>query len=123
MDPCLEDRRSNAFAKVLASADVDVEETTKDTVMQQVRDVCKMAVSEGPVAATMIALATLLILLLVRPPFVLKFEQDQRRPWRGCTRISWSSVGVTVALVAFTPLLIRFIVARRGGVSSPSSSS
>ena len=48
------------------------------------------------------AVAALAIVLVIRPPFVLLFEHDSRRPWRGKMQISWFStlVAVLVTLVA-----------------------
>ena len=110
MDLHLEDRRANAFCQVLAS--VDAAEAQQPAIMGSFKQACHKAVSETPLLLISLAVAALCILLLVRPAFVLKFEQDQRRPWRGCTRISWCSVVVAVLLVAVAPLLLRFIMTR-----------
>lgn len=110
MECRLEDRRNAEFARALATADVAIPEPEATPVAQQLRRACRRVVSEGPVTILALALTALALLLLLRPAFVLKFEQDQRRPWRGCTRISWSSVAVAVALVALMPLLLRFVM-------------
>jgi len=113
MDARLEDRRSCAFSRVIAATTEDAEvEAVQAPVLQQFRAVCRRALSETPLTIAVLALATLAVLLVVRPPFVLRFEQDQRRPWRGTTSLSWSSVAVTVFLVALAPLVGRFVLAK-----------
>lgn len=109
MDLRFEDRRENAFCQVLASADAEAQ---RPAIMGSLKQACYKAVSETPLLLISLAVASLCVLLLVRPAFVLKFEQDQRRPWRGCTRVSWCSVVVAVLLVALTPLVLRFIMSR-----------
>jgi len=118
MDPRLDDRRGNAFYKVFASTDLEPE-IQEPAVIERVKQVCQKAVSETPFLLVLLATAVLCTLLLVRPPFVLKFEQDQRRPWRGCTRISWFSVAVTVGLGSIAPLLLRFVMSRGEGGAQP----
>lgn len=98
-----EDRRSLEFSRALAA---DMEEPMP--VMAQVHAAWRRTASEGPLLILLLAFATLALLLIVRPPFVLKFTQDQKRPWRGCTHLSWPSVLVTVALVAATPVALKF---------------
>jgi hypothetical protein len=110
MDLRLDDRRGNAFSQVLAS--IDAAEAQQPAVIGSFKQACHKAVSETPLLLISLAVAALCLLLLVRPAFVLKFEQDQRRPWRGCTRVSWCSVVVAVLLVALTPLLLRFVMSR-----------
>ena len=111
MDLRLDDRRGNAFYQAFASTEAEPE-VRQPAVIEQVKQACQKAVSETPVLMTLLSAAVLCTLLLVRPPFVLKFEQDQRRPWRGCTRISWLSVAITVLLVSLAPLLLRFVMSR-----------
>jgi len=113
----VDDRRSNAFSQAIASSQMEPE-VQPQPVIQQVKMACQKVVSETPILLAILATATLFTILLVRPPFALKFEQDQRRPWRGCTRISWSSVAVAVFLVSFSPLLLRFIMTRGRAAAS-----
>jgi hypothetical protein len=44
--------------------------------------------------------AAVLILLVLRPPFALRFQHDARRPWKAYTAVSWTSVLLTAALAA-----------------------
>lgn len=117
MDLRLEDRRENAFCQVLASVEAAEAQAQQPALMGTLKQACHKAVSETPLLLVSLAAAALCVLLLVRPAFVLKFEQDQRRPWRGCTRVSWSSVVVAVLLVATAPLLLRFVMSRNAGAA------
>ena len=110
MDIHPEDRRGNAFCQVLAS--VDAAEAQQPAIVGSLKQACYKAASETPLLIISLTASVLCVLLLVRPAFILKFEQDQRRPWRGCTRISWYSVFSTLMLVAFVPFLLRFVTIR-----------
>ena len=61
--------------------------------------------SRASCALAVAALATLLLLLL-RPPFALRFEHDSRRPWRGSARVAWSSVAVAAAVTVALALAL-----------------
>ena len=54
----------------------------------------------------MLAVVTLLVL---RPPFVLLFEHDARRPWKGSVRMSWFAVSFatlcTLAVAGCLPIM------------------
>jgi hypothetical protein len=58
------------------------------------------------------ALLAVCLLLVIRPPFVLIFEQDARRPWRGSTRVSWFALAVaalvTALLAATLPVIATY---------------
>ena len=116
MDLRIDDRRSNAFSKVFASTETEPQ-VHHQPVIQQVKLACQKAVSETPILISLLSATALITLLLIRPPFVLKFEQDQRRPWRGCTRISWFSIAITVLVVSIVPLLLRFVMTRGESLS------
>lgn len=64
------------------------------------------------VVTTATVLLALTILLITRPPFVLRFEHDARRPWKGVMRVSWLAVMFTVLIAAAAavglPLLAQF---------------
>jgi hypothetical protein len=77
--------------------------------LERMKLACNRVLSEASLLLLTLASATLATLLIVRPAFVLKFEQDQKRPWRGCTRISWVSVLATVLIVAALPFLLSFL--------------
>jgi hypothetical protein len=51
-----------------------------------------------PASLAAVALLALCILLIVRPPFVMLYDHDSDRPWRGTLRVSWTAVLVTVLL-------------------------
>jgi len=54
-------------------------------------------------------LVGLVILMILRPPFIFSVNVDTQRPWRNSTTISWLSVLVTLLILAaaviFLPLL------------------
>ncbi len=56
--------------------------------------------SESPtlraVAGSVVVVA---LLLIVRPPFILSFHFDSKRPWRASCRVSWIAV-IFVTLIA-----------------------
>ena len=49
------------------------------------------------------------ILLLLRPPFVLHFELDERKPWKSHLRISWLSVASVTAIVVCLAAIIPYL--------------
>jgi hypothetical protein len=61
-------------------------------------------VLSDPALLFALAVCTLVALLLTRPPFVVRFEHDQKRPWRASQRVCWLSVAVVTALATATPL-------------------
>ena len=48
----------------------------------------------------------LAILLVLRPPFVLSFHYDSRRPWRASTQMCWFALTLTALLVAAAAALL-----------------
>jgi hypothetical protein len=57
-------------------------------------------IAESPVLCGITTLiGTLVICLVVRPPFLLHFKYDARRPWKGQMRMSWMAV-VVCCLIA-----------------------
>ena len=109
MDQHLEDLRSEEFSRAIAGGYAVPIDLTAPPPVAPLRDrLC------GSPAATLIALgaSSLCLLLLLRPPFILKFEYDQRRPWRGCSKVSWVSVIVVTLVVMLCPLLASLVAAR-----------
>ena len=96
----LAELRSQHFSQALAAADGAaapglVPEEAAPTLRQRA-----LALTEHPVAlAAALALTCLAVLLVVRPPFALTFEHDQRKPWRGRSRVCWIAVLATTAIV------------------------
>lgn len=58
------------------------------------------------VLALLAAFVAFSLLLLLRPPFVMRFDCDQLRPWRGTTRVSWISVAIVCVVAAGAPLAV-----------------
>ena len=62
--------------------------------------------------ALFVGIGSLFILLLVRPPFVLSFEYDKTRPWRGCSRLSWLSVVLVTTIMAAIAALVPWVCSK-----------
>lgn len=113
MEPSLCDaRRGAAFSQLFSEQPPPPAQAPP---LVNVKLVCHRVLTETSLLLLVLLTACLATLLIVRPAFVLKFEQDQKRPWRGCTRISWVSVGLTLLVVAVIPFLLRFLLQRGGG--------
>ena len=57
-----------------------------------------------PILLSLLSLfAAFSLLLLLRPPFVMIFDIDELRPWRGTKRVSWISVAIVSSLAAGVP--------------------
>ena len=72
---------------------------------------CVRACSKSvPLTLVSVALLSVCILLIVRPPFVMLYDHDADRPWRGTLRVSWTAVFVamliTTAASAALPLAL-----------------
>ena len=97
------DLKTQQFAQVLSAVPQSVPATVR----------CQRfvgSVSQSPaLRALFVGLGALFILLLVRPPFVLSFEYDKTRPWKGRSHISWLSVLAVVALAAGAAALIPWV--------------
>lgn len=73
------------------------------------------ACNRSPVLSLFItALLVATILVIVRPPFVLTFSTDSRRPWRGSMNLCWFSVFVVVMVmliaVAGLPIILQMAI-------------
>lgn len=55
------------------------------------------------------ALAALMLLLVLRPPFVLKIEEDASRPWRSKSAFSWISAVTCALLLALVAIGVPFL--------------
>ena len=112
LEPACDARRGAAFSQLFAGEAVVVAEQPP---LERVKLACNRVMTETSLLLLVLVSASLATLLIVRPAFVLKFEQDQKRPWRGCTRISWESVLTTLLIVPALPFLLNFLVRRGGG--------
>ena len=92
----------NALAEVAN----DQETPTETCVRRNVMDFAQLCVSSSVVSISVTALLAIIILLIVRPPFVTAMEQDTQRPWRGTVRVCWFSLcmAVCITLLAATTL-------------------
>jgi hypothetical protein len=87
------DLKTQQFAQVLSAVPTGV------PVGLRCRRFVGSLVQSPLLRALFVGLGALFILLLVRPPFVLSFEYDKTRPWKGRSYLSWLSV-FAVALLA-----------------------
>jgi len=114
--PACDARRGAAFSQLFAEEPgLRLEEQGPPPAppLERMKLACSRVLSETSLLLLALAGATLATLLIVRPAFVLKFEQDQKRPWRGCTRISWVSVLATLAIVTVLPCLLGVLGRKR----------
>lgn len=94
--------RSDEFAKALGG-DRSLEEVH---TVARFRDSCVLLLSRAPFLLLALAVASAVLLLAVRPPFVVSFEYDQKHPWKGSQSVSWVGVVVTTLLVVLAPLAV-----------------
>lgn len=104
------DLRTQQFARVLSAFPEETTPPVPTTVKCQ--RLLGAVGTSGPIArAALVGAATVCVLLLVRPPFVLAFEYDKTRPWKGRSHISWLSIALVAVLAscaaAFVPMLCR----------------
>ena len=66
--------------------------------------------SSPPLCLLVLVVLALCTLLVLRPPFVLQFDHDARRPWKGSMRLSWLAVFFTIvctiAIAAGVPVML-----------------
>jgi len=67
------------------------------------RQAWRRALEKPLVLSLLTALVAFAILAILRPPFVMHFDYDRDRPWRGAQRISWLSVFVVCSVAAGAP--------------------
>lgn len=71
-----------------------------------VRDAKEAILASRATSVLLVAVLAALLLLVIRPPFVMRFEHDRRRPWRGSAHVAWRSVLATASLTAALALLL-----------------
>ena len=99
MDQDLKTRHFSAvFTAIDASEETAIAASTRNLIAR---------VGGNPYAlAVVTALFAVLILMCLRPPFILQFEMDRRRPWQAKTQISWIAVGAVGLLVGSAAALL-----------------
>lgn len=97
------DLKTKQFAQVLSTVPSGVPVATQ----------CKQlvfSVSHNPVLrGLVVGLGSLFLLLLIRPPFVLSFEYDKTRPWKGRSCLSWVSMFAVATLAAAAAVIIPWV--------------
>lgn len=114
MEAPVDARRGAIFAQIFRDAPPELLVSSPPEVppVQKLREACSYLTSQTSLLIFSLVSSCFLLLLIVRPAFILKFEQDQKRPWRGCTRISWTSVAMSLCAVALFPFLLNFLMIR-----------
>ena len=67
------------------------------------------------------AILATVVLLVLRPPFVLLFNHDAQRPWRGCMQICWFSVLVVVVVTLAAAAGLPAMFASAGQTTAPAT--
>jgi len=94
------DLKTRQFAQVLAAI------PTNRPISVECTQLAGRIGNSAPLRALFVGLVSAFMLVLIRPPFVLCFEHDKTRPWKGRSFISWVSVLVVSLLVALASFLI-----------------
>lgn len=101
------DLRTVHFQSVLRAA--EVETAHPGGRLGALKETGEWLGKNPPLTAVLCGAVCLAILLVVRPPFVLTFEYDQDKPWKGKMSICWVSVLIVSlaasALVVLLPAL------------------
>ena len=90
----LEEALANAASQTAAEANAP--EVHLRRRVSLFAETCSASPALCLVCTSVLALA---ILVVVRPPFVLHFEHDARRPWKGTMRLSWFALFLAVICV------------------------
>jgi hypothetical protein len=90
----IRDLKTQQFAQVLSAVPVGV------PVVIRCQRLLDSVAQSAALRALLVGLGALFVLLLVRPPFMLSFEYDKTRPWKGRSHVSWLSVMAVVTLAA-----------------------
>jgi hypothetical protein len=96
------DSRSKQLEQILASAAVDdvaLHTRCKSWIQTTVKD-------NVAVRAFCIGVIGFIILMVLKPPFVMSFQYDERRPWKAVSSISWISVITTLAVLVLTAVVV-----------------
>ena len=113
MEPPCDARRGAVFSQLFSDEPIVPETSAAAPALERIKSVCQRVMTETSLLLLVLVSSSLATLLIIRPAFVLKFEQDQRHPWRGCTRLSWVSVATTLLLVSLLPFFLNFLLGRR----------
>ena len=107
------DLRTQLLARVMERA-AHAEQPPPAAAVPPALTRCTDLFLESPgLQAGVTALLALVVLVTVRPPFVLRFEYDARRPWKGHMALSGFAVLLSVTLVVLVsagiPLLLQMM--------------
>ena len=92
------------------AADKSAETTAPETLVRRSLSACTLACVNSPIwTLVACALVAVVIILIMRPPFVMIFEHNFKQPWRSTLKFSWFSTCVTVLLVVAVAAGLPFI--------------
>jgi hypothetical protein len=97
------DLKTRQFAQVLSAV------PSNEPVVLECKKLIDRAGESASLRATFVAILSFFILLLIRPPFVMSFEYDRTRPWKGRSCVSWPSVIFVVLLMAVSSFLVPMV--------------
>ena len=109
---------TQAIARAAFAASPNAVEPAGDAALTATISQCWNAcLSSISGVAAMSAIFAMVILVTLRPPFVLRFEYDARRPWKGSMKLSGMAllvaVLIVVVLVTGIPLLAEYLHMRQ----------
>jgi len=96
-----------------ASADA-VADAPETRLRRGLNDCVRACLCSPPLALAVTGLLALSLLLVIRPPFILRFEHDARRPWKGAVSVSWFGVLVTLVLTLLVAAGLPLFLAAAG---------
>ena len=101
------------FGRVLAEAAETTAAPPAVATPPRWRIVVDAVAESSALTALVVAAGSVVLLVLLRPPFVVRFERDAQRPWRGSASTCWLSVLTATALlvlfVTLAPLASSFL--------------
>lgn len=102
------DLRTQQFSAVFSA----VENTEDHPIAAKTKTLCRQVFNNEFVAALVTGVCTAFILLVVRPPFIVRFDIDRHKPWQARSHVSWVAVAVISALIGLCALAIPWAMAR-----------
>jgi hypothetical protein len=97
------DLKTRQFAQVLSAM------PSEAPVIIQCRRFLEIVSSSSLLRAAMVALSSAFLALLIRPPFIMSFEHDRTRPWKGRSYVSWLSVLMVILIMGAASFLVPLI--------------
>jgi uncharacterized membrane protein len=96
------DLRTQQFSAVFSA----VESSEEHPVAVKTKMFCRQVFSNEFLVAVMTGLCTAFILVIIKPPFIVRFNIDKHKPWQARSNISWMAIAVISAMVGICALVI-----------------